>query len=418
MTEIRSLVVSRWRPHDPDGGAPLRNLQNILGLGALGPVDVVSIGRPEEKAAPDCVRDWTHFRADEIRATSGTWLFRRYGHPQVDAYMHPGAVAHLQAAFARNAYDVAVIEEIPLAGYLPIIRAAGVPAVFDDHNVEAPLRAASSKGAMAAASGRGPVQAWRRQRYRIQAARIAAIERRSARISSLVWACSDQDAAELVRLYGPCAPVRVVPNAVDVGALAEARAGRKPPEPGTPLDLVYLGSYGYYPNEEAALRLGREILPALRQAGIKARVTFVGRHPTPTMEALAAADADITVTGGVASIAPYLSGASIMVVPIAIGSGTRFKILEAFAAGCPVVSTAKGAEGIAGPDGVHLRLAETTQDFVAAIGALAADPSVGAALAGAAYDLVDREYSWAAAGRDIVESLDLLGLGRTSEAGR
>jgi glycosyltransferase involved in cell wall biosynthesis len=129
------------------------------------------------------------------------------------------------------------------------------------------------------------------------------------------------------------------------------------------------------------------------------------------MEALAAGDADITVTGGVASIAPYLSGTSIMVVPIAIGSGTRFKILEAFAAGCPVISTAKGAEGIAGTDGVHLRLAETTQDFVASIGALAADPSVGAALAEAAYDLVDRDYSWAAAGRDIVESLELLKLG-------
>jgi len=105
------------------------------------------------------------------------------------------------------------------------------------------------------------------------------------------------------------------------------------------------------------------------------------------------------------SIVPYLSAAAIMALPIMIGSGTRFKILEAFAAECPVVSTRKGAEGIDAEDGTHLLLRETPEAFADAILGLRADPPTTARMTAAAFALVRNRYSWEAAGRDIARSL-------------
>ncbi len=109
--------------------------------------------------------------------------------------------------------------------------------------------------------------------------------------------------------------------------------------------MLYMGSFGYRPNVDAAFELAEEVLPALRRLGARARLTLVGRGPTPEMERLAAEDPDIVVTGSVPSMLPFLSRPCLMPVPLRHGSGTRLKVLEAFAAGYAVVSTAKGVAG-------------------------------------------------------------------------
>jgi glycosyltransferase involved in cell wall biosynthesis len=78
------------------------------------------------------------------------------------------------------------------------------------------------------------------------------------------------------------------------------------------------------------------------------------------------------------------------------GSGTRLKLLEYFAAGLPVVSTAKAAEGLEAQDGVHLRLADTPGEIAAAVRALHADPVAAARLGEAARNLVASRYDWSA----------------------
>lgn len=139
-----------------------------------------------------------------------------------------------------------------------------------------------------------------------------------------------------------------MPNAVDVDAYAPARQEQEATfDLEAPVELLYMGSFGCQPNVDAALELVEEILPALRRLGARARLTLVGRGPTPEMERLAADDPDIEVTGSVPSMLPFLFRPGLMPVPLRQGSGTRLKVLEAFAAGCAVVSTAKGVEGIA-----------------------------------------------------------------------
>ena len=406
MREIRSLVISCWRPYGSQGGAPLRNSQNVTGLRALGPVDVLTIGRHEDPLQPPGVRRWIYFEKEHRqRSLSGSWLLEPDYHPLIDGYYHAGAAAFLEESIAARAYDLVVIEQIACTSYLPLLKKGGMPVVFDNHNVEAPLRLTLDRQHNGRSGSDLTLQAARwRVRHWIHGRRMAALERRALRMPDMVWACSAVDAKELLRLYAPCAPVRVVPNAVDVSALASARAGRAS-RPGAPVELVYVGSYDYHPNEEAALRLVREVKPTLRARGAATRVTLVGRCPTPAMYAAASSDPDVTVTGAVDSIVPYLSAAAIMALPIMIGSGTRFKILEAFAAECPVVSTPKGAEGIDAEDGIHLLLRETPEAFADAIVGLLADPPTTARMTASAFALVRNRYSWEAAGRDIARSL-------------
>ena len=103
---------------------------------------------------------------------------------------------------------------------------------------------------------------------------------------------------------------------------------------------------------------------------------------------------NIVLTGSVPNVIPYLKSFQIMVVPLFQGSGTRLKILEAFAAGCPVVSTPKGAEGLAVEPCQHLLLGDEVENLVFQVDRLWSNPSLAEHLSHNAYQLVHSQYSW------------------------
>lgn len=391
---MKALFLTRWRPHAPESGAARRNAQNIAAVSGIGEVDVFSIGRREEATTAHGVRAWHHFEAAAWRDGALGMLLEADYHPLTDAARHPEAERLLVSLLAEEAYDVAVVEELALASHIPSIGAAGVPVVFDAHNVEARLRADLARAA--------PASPRERLKRRVLDARLTAIERRAVGSAALVLACSDADANHLVRLDRPSAPVVTVPNAVDT----RGRRRGAPPAAGDPLRIVCTASFGYRPNVAAALELARDVLPALAAAGAPARLALVGREPPPELLGIAARDPAVEVTGAVPSVERWLTGGAMMALPIRSGSGMRRKILEAFAAGCPVVTTAKGLEGINAKDGVHVRLADTVAEFRDAILALHRDPAAWRAQTAAAFDLVERRYSWEAAAVILRRALD------------
>jgi glycosyltransferase involved in cell wall biosynthesis len=118
----------------------------------------------------------------------------------------------------------------------------------------------------------------------------------------------------------------------------------------------------------------------------------------------------VHVTGEVASIVPYLRASVAALVPLRWESGTRFKILEAFACGTPVISTTLGAEGLDVEHGRHLLLADEADAFAGAVLSLVEEPALGQRLVQPAYDLVRQEYDLSAAERQIGAVLARLGL--------
>lgn len=208
-------------------------------------------------------------------------------------------------------------------------------------------------------------------------------ERAAVGASAAVLATSDDDAA-VFRAWG-ADRVAVVPNGVDTAAVSYA-------PPSAHHELLYVGQYGYRPNEAAAIELVAEVLPLVRDAVPDATVELVGRNPTEAVRALEGAG--VAVVGAVDEVVHCLHHARVVVVPLRAGSGTRLKILEAMAAGTPVVSTPLGAAGIDAVDGEHLLLGESPADLAAQTVRVLTGDDLAAALSKAARALVEQRYDW------------------------
>jgi len=178
-------------------------------------------------------------------------------------------------------------------------------------------------------------------------------ERQALRRARATFVCSEKDKDHLGRLFGAAAAgVRVVPNAT---AIPEA------PLPVSPdRTVLFVGTFQYPPNVDAADRLVRSIWPLVRARVPDARLVVVGKGPE-TVPAFSASprDESVTFTGFVDDIRTVYPRARVVCCPIGTGAGTRVKIVEAAGFARPVVSTALGAEGLEFADGSEILLRET-----------------------------------------------------------
>jgi glycosyltransferase involved in cell wall biosynthesis len=231
-----------------------------------------------------------------------------------------------------------------------------------------------------------------------EAGKYAAHERLWLPRFDLVLATSEAHAAA-VRERHPGVEVTIVPNTVEVpGGVRRGRRGRRAHRARAPR-LLFVGNLGYEPNVEAALWLGREIVPRLWAQGWPAELRIAGSRPAAAVAALAGPG--IEVCADPVDLAPLYAWADVAVAPILAGGGTRIKILEAFAARVPVVATPLGAEGLAVRDGEHLLLAEDSDTLAAACRRLGESPLLGRHLAANALRLVRRRYLRSAGLRQI-----------------
>ncbi len=235
---------------------------------------------------------------------------------------------------------------------------------------------------------------------RREAVLLDRMERSAARTASALFAVSSREADHFRSLGGK--HVHTVPNGVDCDGLADLPTGRI----GRPTTVLFLGTMSWGPNAAAAKFL-IEIFPQVRERLPDARLIIVGRDPPPELKSLGNAP-NVVVAGGVPEVKPYLAEASILAVPLDAGGGTRLKILEAFAAGLPVVSTAVGAEGIDAREGEHFVQAERSH-FANAIVQLLSEPERGAKMAAAARVLAREAYDWSRIGRLAVNAIQSLG---------
>jgi CheY-like chemotaxis protein len=139
-----------------------------------------------------------------------------------------------------------------------------------------------------------------------------------------------------------------------------------------------------------------EILPRIRQQRDDFELVLIGKDPPPELLALHHdPNARITVTGLVDDTRPYLQGSAVFICPLRSGSGTRFKLLEALACGCPVVSTRVGAEGLGAVDGQHMLLRDDPQAFADAVLEILDNPALGAQIGQQGREWVIQMHAWA-----------------------
>jgi glycosyltransferase involved in cell wall biosynthesis len=256
----------------------------------------------------------------------------------------------------------------------------GVPVVADAHNVEYhnTERLARSTPSLL-----------HRLYHSALARRLRLEETALSRACDVILTCSEEDRRRMQEI-APETAMNVVPNCVDITAFTSDGTARDS------LEILFMGILSYRPNAEGITGFLLSSYPLVRQVLPDARVTVVGAHPPPELRRLASAQ--VRVTGTVPDVRQYLQRASVFVVPIHAGGGTRLKILEAMAMGVPVVSTTIGCEGLDVMPGEELLVADAPEDFARAVLRLLEDPSLGRKLADRALAKVRARYRWERAG--------------------
>ncbi len=208
--------------------------------------------------------------------------------------------------------------------------------------------------------------------------------------------CTSEIDAAVFQKYCKDGAVQVVPNGVDVTHFSpdfEVEASAH---------LIYIGSMDWYPNEDAVAFFAEEVLPLIQKSMSDVRFSIVGGKPSARVQKLAEREG-VVVTGRVPEIKPYFAEATVFVVPLRIGSGTRLKILEALAMGKAVVSTTVGAEGLALQDGEDIFIADEPKAFADAVIRLLIDISLRQKIGLRGRVRVEQDYDWRNIAKKLVD---------------
>ena len=264
------------------------------------------------------------------------------------------------------------MDSLDLAGYLPEL--TELPVVCVHHNVESALlyrRAATMRGLA-------------RRYVALQARFTESEERRWCPAVALNVTVSDDDREALLRI-APGARFIVVPNGVDTQSFR--------PEPGAQQGIIFVGAPSWEPNRDAMEQFCLNVLPRIRDRGIKTTVTWVGRAPE-SLKREYAERFGVELTGYLPDIRPLVRAAACFVAPLRAGGGTRLKILDAWAMGKAVVSTSVGCEGLAARDGENILVRDTPESFADAVAEVITNSELRRLLGAEARRTVEMQYDW------------------------
>jgi glycosyltransferase involved in cell wall biosynthesis len=382
LPDRSALVLSPEAPYPLTGGGSIRTASILEYLGPRYALDVIVFREP---VAPDprcafppglartvrAIDLPRHSKAPAARAARNLTRLA-FGRPPLNDRFQ-GFVSEVARCLEGQRYDVALIEHFWCAPYVEQVARHAPRVILDLHNVESALYrslADSAPWPKSAALGR-----FARAARRMEARWIPRF--------SAVLAASGEDAGR-VRRIAPQATVHVFPNALPPGA---------EPQVSEENVVVFSGNLEYDPNISAVRFFRSQVWPLLRERWPELRWRLVGRNPYAVAKYVRG-DERIELTGPVADAIAELAKARVVVVPLLAGSGTRVKILEAWAAGRAVVSTTVGAEGLPVRDSEHLLLRDTAESFAAAVSALLAAPEERLRLGAAGRRLWEREFTW------------------------
>jgi glycosyltransferase involved in cell wall biosynthesis len=279
---------------------------------------------------------------------------------------------------ASRPFDVVWCHFLKTARHLPPMP-AGTLTVLDQHNLEDSRwrqLAGSAGGFWLRAFARRNVRAWE------------ILQARDLPRFDVVLSVAPDEQDYTTRLLGDAERVWLVPNGVatDPVPLPERRETQVPV-------LLFVGTLHVLMNQDAAIRLAREILPLVRAQVPQAEAWLVGGTPRRRVRALARLPG-VRVIGPVADVRPFYARACVAVAPVTLGTGTKLKILEAMNYGVPLVTTPVGIRGIAVHAGRHVLVGATPHEIAEHVVTLARDHDRAARMVAAARELVQGRYRW------------------------
>ena len=380
-SDVRVLVACPFVPWPLDSGGRIRTHHLVREAAKAVEVELhmVEEPRPDMEDARAILEPLVERLVVHPRSASG--VLARLARPKLERWFHS---ASLEAELARRSGDPALdlihLDEPALARRTP--RGVSTPTLVHHAKLETVL---------ADSLRPDPDLAARFDRWK-----LGRLERDAARRHRHHLTCSRED-AEILRARYPHLSLHVLPSGFDPNAFA--------PDPATPAPdaerLVFVGSLDYGPNIDGLTWFVTAVWPRLREARPGMRLDVVGKDPTNAVQALAGNG--IELLGRVEDVRPHLARATVVVVPLRIGGGTRLKIVEALALERPLVSTTIGAEGLGLEHGRHVMLADDAASFAHAVLELTDDPDRAQRLARGGAEAVRARFPWPRLAQELVE---------------
>jgi glycosyltransferase involved in cell wall biosynthesis len=394
---MRILFLSPRRCWPVNSGARLRDYYLARQLSERARVTYVAICPPEAQEIsgdglprPETIFERNYVLEDVRPFALATLLRGWWGSTPATVlkWTSPVAAQHLAAIGQSMAFDSIHVVGVHLAKYLPVLRElpGRPPVICDWHDIlsEQMARYAGIEGNLP---------------RRIYARRTATLLWRAE--TEMLAACDSHttvsalDRSKMLERASGKVRIEIIANGVDTAYF------RQQPGNTDRRRLLFVGAMNYHANVDAAVHFAREEWPAVRQRIRDLRLTIVGRKPDAAVQALASEEMGIEVTGTVDDVRPYYREARAAVVPLRAGSGTRLKILEAMAAGVPVVSTSIGAEGLEVKNGDELMIADQPAVTVDAIARVCEPGVFRERLIARGRALVERRYDWEILGEQL-----------------
>lgn len=275
---------------------------------------------------------------------------------------------------AENKYDLIQVEDIVMCQYLP--KAINTLKVLDMHNIESELMRRYAKEEK---------NIFKKIYAVLTARKLEAYENFVKKEFDLILVCSEDDRNILLR-RGGFEKVELIPNGVDCSYYDIKN------EEAIPNNIVFVGSMDYHANITGMKYFLKKIFPAVIKRHEDVKLYIVGKNPSKDI--LHFTNKNITVTGAVEDVRPYLSSAKVVIVPLLVGGGTRLKILEAMAMGKAIVSTSVGSEGISVKDGHNIIIADTVDQFTQGISLLLENDALLTQIGDNAKEFSRLHYDW------------------------
>lgn len=376
---MRILFLSHRIPYPPDKGDKIRSYHLLAHLARRGTVDLVThVDDPRDlrhrEVLADMCRSVQVFPLNPLVGRLRALAALPGSSPLSVAWMtRPAAARAVQRHLAAGSHDVVVAFSSQAAAYVPT---GGPPLVMDLVDVD------SEKFAAFGESRRGVTGIV----DRIEARRLRGFERELGRRAHRIVLTTGREVALYREKVGPAALV-AIPNGV---ALPDSVAPAAARQAGL---MVFVGAMDYEANIEAAETGAREVLPLVRSRIPGAVFRIVGRNPAPRVKALASIEG-VEVTGEVPDPGRHLQEAAIALVPLRVARGIQNKVLEALAAGLPVVATPDVLASLEAGAGAAVRTGADPAALAAAAADLLSDPAGRQRCGDSARGYVREHHDW------------------------
>ncbi|NOY36796.1 MAG: glycosyltransferase [Chlorobi bacterium] len=362
---MKVLVLTNKPPYPPMDGGSLATLQMITTLANTGnDVSVFYLNTfkhqydPADIPGEIAVQIAFHnaFVDTRIKILPALFSLFSLGEPYTlrRFYSQPISNQILLLAKKRD-YDLIQFEGLAMTVYLNDLSFLSAKKVLRAHNVESVIWNRLQM------IQRSP---FRRFYLKHLAKRIKVYEKKMIQRFDALMPVSPIDAAQFSS-WGFHGKVQVVPVGID---LEKYTANTEPPEN----VLIFLGALDWLPNINGLQWFVKEIWPEIHRTFPDVVFRIAGRNPDPGLQYLKKRS-NIAFVGEVKDKIKFLHSGRIFIVPLFAGSGVRIKILEAMAAGCAIISTTTGAEGLPIEDGKHLLLADNRREFINKVKSLLSD---------------------------------------------